>query len=67
MGGEASITYCAPHTQKPEGESAIYRNPFTKDKLYDRPEEGVGTMKAAILSSAKRYANRPALGTALYI
>ena len=62
MGGEESIIYSAPYTQKPEGESAIYRNPFTKDKLYDRPEEGVGTMKAAILNSAKRYANRPALG-----
>ena len=67
MGGEQSINYCTPVTQKPEGESAIYRNPFTKDKLYDRPEEGVGTMKAAILSSAKRYANRPALGIALFM
>lgn len=62
MGGEASINYSVPYTQKPEGESAIYRNPFTKDKLYDRPEEGVGTMKAAILNSAIKYANRPALG-----
>ena len=37
MGGGASINYCVPVTQKPEGESAIYRAPGTKDKLCDRP------------------------------
>ena len=37
MGGGASITYCVPVTQKPKGESAVYRNPFSKDKLIDRP------------------------------
>jgi hypothetical protein len=38
MGGAQSITYCTPVTQKPQGESAIYRAPIFKDKLIDRPK-----------------------------
>jgi len=63
MGGGASITYCVPVSQKAEGESAIYRNPLTKDKLYDRPEPALGTMKDIILNSYKLYGNCQALGT----
>ena len=62
MGGGASITYCVPVTQKPEGESSIYRNPLTKDKLYDRPQPALGTMKEIILNSYKYYGKDPALG-----
>ena len=53
MGGSASINYCSPVTQKPEGESAIYRNPFTKDKLYACPAPGLETMKDIIINSSK--------------
>lgn len=62
MGGGASLTYSVPVTQKPEGESAIYRNPSSKDKLYDRPEPALGTMKDIILNSYKLYGKNPALG-----
>lgn len=62
MGGGASINYCVPVTQKPEGESAIYRAPGTKDKLYDRPQPNLDTIKKIILNSYQKYANNPALG-----
>lgn len=67
MGGSASITYCVPISQKPEGESAIYRNPLSKDKLLDRPDPALGTMKEIILNSYKVYGNYPALGMHLLI
>lgn len=62
MGGGASITYCVPVTQKPEGESSTYRCPSTKDKLYSCPTPELNTMKQVILNSLKQFANRPALG-----
>lgn len=62
MGGETSINYCVPVTQKPEGESAIYRCPTTKDKLYSCPEPELNTMKAIILNQYKKNGNRKALG-----
>jgi long-chain acyl-CoA synthetase len=62
MGGGASINYCTPVTQKPEGESAIYRNTDYKDKLYDRPAPNLGTMKEILLNSFKVFPKNPALG-----
>lgn len=67
MGGAPSITYCVPVTQKPEGESAIYRLAEFKDQLRDRPKENLGTMKDVILNSSKLYADFPALGKSLII
>lgn len=67
MGGGASINYCVPVTQKQDGESAIYRSPLAKDKLFDRPEPALGTMKDIILNSYKLYANNPALGKSYMI
>lgn len=67
MGGGVSINYCVPVTQKKEGESAIYRNPLTKDKLYDRPEPALATMKDILLNSYKQYGNYPALGKSYMI
>lgn len=63
MGGENSITYAVPITQKPEGETAIYRSPYTKDKLYGSPTPELTTIKAIIINSSKQYPNNPALGT----
>ena len=67
MGGSASITYSVPVTQKPEGESAVYRNPFTKDKLYACATPGLETMKSIIINSYEHHANKPALGISLSI
>lgn len=63
MGGGASINYCIPVTQKPEGETSIYRNPLKKDQLYGSPTEQLTTMKAILLNTLKEYGNNPALGT----
>jgi hypothetical protein len=63
MGGVQSINYAVPVTHKVEGESAIYRFPQFKDKLFDRYEDGTRTMKDVFLNSYKQYANLPALGT----
>lgn len=62
MGGGASTTYCVPVTQKPKGESSIYRNSKCKDRLLDRPEASLATMKDIILNSVKKYGNNEALG-----
>lgn len=67
MGGSASINYSVPVNQKPEGESAIYRNPYTKDKLYDSPSPGLNTMKIILLNSLKQHSNRPAMGNCFMI
>lgn len=64
MGGTTtSISYAVPVTQKVEGESAIYRFPDFKDKLLDRFQDELRTMKDVFLNSANVYAERPALGT----
>ena len=63
MGGAPSINYAVPITPKPQGESAIYRSPAQKDKLVDRPEPNLGTMKDILVNSCKKYASLPALGT----
>ena len=65
MGGGSSITYCVPVTQKPEGESSIYRNPRSKDKLHDRPAPQLATLKDIILHSVRLYGDQPALGNRL--
>jgi len=36
MGGAPVINYNEPITQKPQGESAIYRFPDYKDRLWDK-------------------------------
>lgn len=63
MGGAAPLNYCTPVTQKPEGETCIYRNPSTKDKLYSCSSPQLDTMKQVILNSLKKFSDRPALGT----
>lgn len=62
MGGAPVINYCQPITQKPQGETAIYRFPTFKDKLLDRGDENATTMKQVFINSAKKYANNPAIG-----
>lgn len=62
MGSSSSITYAVPITHKIPGESAIYRFPDFKDKLFDRPEDDLRTMKDVFLNSYRKYAHLPALG-----
>jgi len=62
MGGAPSICYAVPVTQKKEGESAVYRSPAFKDKLYDRPEPHIATLKDVFINCYKKFANNPALG-----
>ena len=64
MGGSASINYAVPVTAKVEGESAIYRFPDFKDKLLDRFQDELKTMKDVFINSANVYAQLPALGIA---
>jgi hypothetical protein len=52
-----------PVSQKAQGESAVYRSPDFKDKLYDRLEPHLATMKDMLINSYKKFANLPALGT----
>jgi long-chain acyl-CoA synthetase len=63
MGANATINYAVPVTHKVEGESAIYRFPDFRDKLFDRPEDALYTMKDVLIHSAHKYAQQPALGT----
>jgi hypothetical protein len=56
MGGSASINYAVPVTAKVDGESAIYRFPDFKDKLLDRFQDELKTMKDIFINSAKVYA-----------
>jgi len=37
MRGGASIAYCMSVTQKPQGESTVYRSPKSKGRLFGRP------------------------------
>jgi long-chain acyl-CoA synthetase len=67
MGGTPSILYAVPVSQKKEGESAIYRSPIFKDKLHDRPEENIVTLKDVFINSYKKFANNPALGRNFFI
>ena len=67
MGGSESIIYNVPVTQKPQGESAIYRHPAYKDKILGRPEEHLATMKDCLLNSFKKYSQNPCLGTNIMI
>lgn len=62
MGAEKSITYAVPVTQKLPGESAIYRYPDFRDKLFDRFEDNLRTMKDVLINSATKFANSPCLG-----
>lgn len=62
MGGGASINYCVAVTQKPEGETSVYRSPLTKDQLYPSPTKELTTMKAILLNTLSQYASNPALG-----
>jgi long-chain acyl-CoA synthetase len=67
MGGGSSIQYTIPVTQKPEGESAVYRLPEYKHKLLDRPEEHLLTMKDVLINTYKKYGSYEALGISFYI
>ena len=62
MGAEKSITYAVPVTQKLPGESAIYRYPDFRDKLFDRFEDNLRTMKDVLINSSTKFANSPCLG-----
>ena len=62
MGAQKSITYAVPVTQKLPGESAIYRYPDFRDKLFDRFEDNLHTMKDVLINSALKFANSPCLG-----
>lgn len=63
MGGSASeIRYAVPISDKPEHETAVYRSPEYKDKLLDRPEPHLGTMKDIFINSSNKYRDRRALG-----
>lgn len=64
MGGNNhSILYAEPITNKPEGESPVYRHPNFKKGLIDGPFEGVKTIKQVLINSMKEHATRNALGT----
>jgi long-chain acyl-CoA synthetase len=67
MGGAPSICYAVPIGPKKEGESAIYRSPTFKDKLHDRPEEHIVTLKDVFINCYKKFANNPALGNKFFM
>jgi hypothetical protein len=56
MGTSASINYAVPITPKVDGESPVYRYPTFRDKLLDRPEENLFTMKDVLINSANKFA-----------
>lgn len=62
MGATSSINYAVPVTQKIPGESAIYRFPQFKDKLFDRFEDNLRTMKDVLINSYIKYGQQDALG-----
>lgn len=62
MGGAPSICYATPISPKKEGESAIYRSPIFKDKLHDRPEPHIATLKDVFINCYKKFGEKPALG-----
>lgn len=63
MGTTASINYAVPVTPKVDGESPVYRFPDFRDRLLDRPEDNLHTMKDVLINSARKFAKEPALGT----
>lgn len=63
MGTSTSINYAIPITPKVDGESPVYRFPDFSDKLLDRPEDTLHTMKDVLINSARKFAKEPALGT----
>lgn len=53
----------APGYEKVEGETIPRRNTRAKDKLRNRPEEGITTVYDILRSSSKKFGNAKALGS----
>lgn len=55
MGNSSSFQYSVPITEKPKGESAIYRSPHFKNAFIESPHPDVKTMKDAVKYVCAKY------------
>ena len=67
MGGGSSINYAVAVTKPKEGETAIYRNPDSRERLLECPSEQLKTVKDILINSGKRFADKNALGKLVLI
>ncbi|KAL4469391.1 hypothetical protein ABPG74_004644 [Tetrahymena malaccensis] len=64
MGGSQSQVhiYTEPVTEKKDGETAIYRNMQSKEKLFEYPSEDLQTLQAAIMKANSLYKDNEFIG-----
>lgn len=59
----SSILYAEPMTEKPQGETSIYRHPEFKNELTVEAYPGGRTLKDIFIHAKETYGNKNAVGS----